>query len=215
MGGEDSKLLIKDFFSVYEKYCKRKKFKISDLNISPGKIEFVVNGNNVYEAFKNEAGSHRVQRNPPTEKRGRRHTSTITVAILPIYKDVKMSVNPSELEYETFRAGGKGGQNVNKVETAVRLKHKPSGLIVVCQDERKQEQNKKRALKILTARLYAQKLQKCNDKENENRRKQVGFGNRNEKIRTYRFQDNIVVDHIRNKKARLSDFINGNIEVLV
>jgi peptide chain release factor 1 len=150
----------------------------------------------------------------PTEKRGRRHTSTITVAVLPLTAPVKVEINEKDLKWSTCKAGGHGGQNVNKLETAVRLEHIPSGIVVSCQDERKQGQNKSRALEIMRARLYAKESQQAADKENAKRKKLIGCGSRGDKIRTYRFQDYIVKNHLNGKKVNLDKILSGNLDLL-
>lgn len=177
-------------------------------------IEFVVSGTNVYLDFLSESGGHRVQRIPPTEKHGRRQTSTVTVAVLPVVGINEVKIKDEDLYWDTFRAGGKGGQNVNKVETAVRVKHIPSGMVVCCQDERQQNQNKRKALEILCSRLYVKMMQENTDKENQERKKQIGSGQRGDKIRTYRFQDNIVINHLIGNKVRLEDVLNGDLDSL-
>lgn len=204
---------------MYVKYCKIKNFTIETTHIGHGKIgfskiEFIVNGEKAYETFLPEAGGHRVQRVPITEKNGRRQTSTVTVAVLPIIEETLCVINNNDLVYDFFCASGPGGQHRNKVETAVRITHKPSGLVVVCCDEKSQKRNKDQALEVLRTRLYAKNLQKSLDKENNERRQQIGLGQRSEKTRTYRFQDDIVVDHKTGKKVNLSLIIAGNIDIL-
>jgi len=178
------------------------------------RLEFLAVGPQVYELFLNEAGGHRVQRIPPTEKRGRRQTSTVTVAVLPMVSEIEQSIDPADLEWETKKGGGNGGQNMQKNETSVRIRHIPTGITVVCQDERSQHRNKERALEVLRARLYAKILQDSSSEENAIRKAQVGSGQRGDKIRTYRFQDDRVVDHRSGKKARLSDILAGDLDLL-
>jgi peptide chain release factor 1 len=203
---------------MYCKWCKRSGFKAEISYISESqkgwfKVEFVVTGKGVYEKFLPEAGGHRIQRIPPTEKRGRRHTSTITVAVLPIIEN-NTHINQKDLDWSTFKSSGPGGQHVNKVETAVRLKHKPTGIVVSCQSGRSQKRNKELAYKLLCSKIYAEDLKKSLDKDNAARKKQIGSGQRGDKIRTYRFQDDIVVDHKTGRKRNLSDIIAGNLDVL-
>jgi peptide chain release factor 1 len=207
-------MLVEDLFSIYCRWCKRKDFRVEVSYKCTSKIEFIVRGTEAYKHFLPEAGGHRFQRVPPTEKRGRRQTSTVTVAVLPIIQDNGIQINNKDLECITTRASKNGGQNVNKLETAVTLKHIPTGITAHCQDERSQNQNKERAMEILLARLYAKKVQESADKENSARKKQIGSGQRGDKIRTYREQDDLVRDHNSGKKARLCDVISGNLDVL-
>jgi len=165
-------------------------------------------------SFLPEAGGHRWQRVPETEKRGRRQTSTITVAVLPMVKSTEYQIRDSDLVWDTFCASGPGGQHRNKVETAVRLTHKPTKISVVCCDEKSQKRNKDKALEVLRARLYAKKVKESAEKENSERKKQIGSGQRGDKIRTLRYQDGIVVDHISGKKVRLSDVLSGHLDIL-
>lgn len=180
-------------------------------------MKFVVKGKNVYNEFLPEAGGHRFQRVPPTEKRGRRHTSTITVAVLPettVYMGEPYRLDNTTLEWEFFRSSGPGGQNVNKLETGVRVRHIPSGMTVVCQDERSRRQNQKKALQILHQR-FAEKIKKDSlNNKNKDRKEQVGSGQRGDKIRTYREQDDKVKNHLNGKKVRYSDILSGNIDKL-
>jgi len=203
-----------DLFAIYCRWCRKKNFDIEISYQCSSKLEFIVRGEEAHKNFLPEAGGHRFQRVPPTEKRGRRQTSTITVAVLPIIKDDGIHIDDKDLEWTTSRASKKGGQNVNKLETAVTLKHIPSGITVSCQDERSQKQNKNRALEVLQARIYAKKMQESADKENTERRAQIGLGQRGDKIRTYREQDDIVKDHNSGKKARLCDIISGDLDIL-
>jgi len=163
--------------------------------------------------FLPESGGHRIQRVSPTEKRGRRHTSTITVAVLPIVKN-EVYINPKDLEWSTFRSSGPGGQNVNKVESAVRVKHKPTGICVSCQNDRSQKRNKELAYRLLCSRIYDENQKRSLEKDNNIRKNQIGSGQRGDKIRTYRFQDDVVVDHLTGRKFNLSEIIAGNLDVL-
>lgn len=171
---------------------------------------FRVTGQGVAQLFGNESGGHRWQRVPPTERHGRRQTSTITIAVFEEPTPEEFSINPSDLEWETMRSGGKGGQNVNKVESAVRVRHLPSGLFVRCETERSQYRNKQTALAILTARLHAMQQDKTLAAEAGNRRQQIGSGQRGDKRRTIREQDGNVTDHITGQKWRYADYVKGN-----
>ena len=207
-------MLVEDLFNIYCKWCRKKNFEIEISYKSFSRIEFIAKGHKVYDSFLPESGGHRWQRIPPTEKRGRRQTSTVTVAVLPIVQSHQIYINEKDLEWTTSRASKKGGQNVNKLETAVTLKHIPSGISASCQDERSQKQNKNRAMEILRARLYAKEIQESADKENVKRRVQIGSGQRGDKIRTYREQDDLVKDHNSGKKVRLCDIMAGNLDML-
>jgi peptide chain release factor 1 len=213
-GGNDAKLLVEDLFKIYEKWCRIKNFSTEISYICPSRIEFVVRGEKAYKLFLPEAGGHRFQRIPPTEKKGRRHTSTVTVAVLPVVPEVEFKINENDLKWITTTARGHGGQNVNKLETAVRLEHVPSGMVVNCQDERKQGQNKKRALEVLRTKLYAKSMQESLDKENSSRKAQIGSGQRGDKIRTLRYQDGKVTNHMNGKKVNLTEVLNGNLDIL-
>jgi peptide chain release factor 1 len=218
-GGDDSKLLVNDLFQIYCKWCRMKGWDVEILHSMPvkggfSKLEFSVSGEGSYEGFLSEAGGHRVQRVPPTEKRGRRQTSTVTVAVLPMVGEDEFEICESDLEWETTKGSGPGGQNRQKNETAVRVRHIPTGVVAYCADERSQHRNKSKALAVLRARLYARKMQESLDVENAARKAQVGSGQRGDKIRTYRFQDDIVTNHLNGRKARLTDVLSGNIDTL-
>jgi len=206
-------------FQIYSKWCKKKGFKVEVSHmgyskIGCSKIEFVAKGHNVYEAFLPESGGHQWQRVPPTEKKGRLQTSMVTVAVLPMVDKAECVVNKKDLTWDTFCASGPGGQHRNKVETAVRITHKPSGLVVVCCDEKSQQRNKERALEVLRARLYAKNLKESVEKENKDRKQQIGRGQRGGKTRTLRCKKGLVVDHVSGKRASLSKILAGNLDVL-
>lgn len=190
-GGEEAKLWAEELLRMYTRYCQLKGFKYEQLDDTTIKIS----GRGAFGLFKYEAGVHRVQRIPETEKRGRVHTSTATVYVLPELEDIDLHISPEDIEFEAFRAGGHGGQNVNKVSTAVRLKHIPSGIVVVCRTERFQGQNKEIAMEMLRAKLWEQEIEKRNEEIGSLRSTQVGRGMRNEKIKTYNFPQDRVTDH--------------------
>ena len=175
-----------------------------------------VNGRNIFELFKYESGVHRVQRVPLTEKSGRVHTSTATVAIVPVYKDVELKIDDKDLETTFLRSSGPGGQNVNKLETAVRIKHLPTGITVTCQSERYQHQNREKALEILKTKLYQLELEKQAKDISLNRKQQIGTGERAEKIRTYNFPQDRITDHRLNKSfSNISRILNGELEIIL
>jgi peptide chain release factor 1 len=221
-GGEEAALFAGDLFRMYTRYAEMRNWKVELIDMSDtglGGIKeavFSVNGNNVYGDLKFESGVHRVQRVPETEGSGRVHTSAASVAVLPEVEDVQVDVNPNDLKIDIFRAGGAGGQNVNKVETAVRITHLPTGLVVQCQDERSQLKNRQKAMKVLKARLYDMELKKQNAEISAQRKSMVGSGDRSDKIRTYNFPQNRVTDHrIGLTLYNLSNIMEGHIDELI
>lgn len=221
-GGDEAGLFALDLYEMYRRFFESKKWKVSEVYKSEnlvGGIKTViadVKGEGVYQLLKNESGVHRVQRVPTTESYGRIHTSTATVAVLPKLKKLDIEIHPDDLVWEFFRSGGKGGQNVNKVSTAVRLTHKPTGLIVECQEERFQGRNRDKALEILKSKLYNQMREQQVGNITDLRSSQVGTGERAEKIRTYNFPQDRITDHrIKKSWHSIERVMNGEIESIL
>lgn len=221
-GGEEAAIFAADLYRMYTRFAERKGWKaeLMDWNETGHggfkEVTLSVSGDNAYGIMKFESGVHRVQRVPETEAQGRVHTSAATVVVLPEVEDVEITINPADLEIDTYRSGGKGGQNVNKVETAVRITHKPSGIVVACQQERSQFQNRERAMKMLRAKLYEAKLEEQTQSVAAQRKSMVGSGDRSDKIRTYNFPQNRVTDHrIGLTLYNLSTIINGDLDELL
>ena len=217
-GGLEASLFCADLFKMYEKVCSKKKWKLEIINISKSEaggfkeVIFLVNGSDIYSYLKYESGVHRVQRVPETETQGRVHTSAATVAVLPEAEEVDIQIKESDLRIDVFRAGGPGGQSVNTTDSAVRITHMPTGVVVSQQDEKSQHKNKAKALKILRSRVYEAEKRKKDQVRADNRKSQIGSGDRSERIRTYNFPQGRVTDHRINLTLhKLEEFLNGEI----
>ncbi|WP_313134149.1 peptide chain release factor 1 [Anaerocolumna sp.] len=221
-GGDEAALFAAELFRMYSKYAESQHWKVDMINLNENglggfkEVVFMINGKGVYSRMKYESGVHRVQRIPVTESGGRIHTSTTTVAIMPEAEDVEVELDLNDCKFDVFRASGNGGQCVNTTDSAVRLTHIPTGIVISCQDEKSQLKNRDKALKVLRAKLYELELEKAHNAEAEARRSQVGTGDRSEKIRTYNFPQGRVTDHrIKLTLHRLDDILNGDLDEVV
>ena len=221
-GGEEAALFAGTLFRMYTMYAERKHWKLEVLNENETglggykEISFMITGKGVYSRLKFESGVHRVQRVPDTESSGRIHTSTATVAVLPVVEDVEIEINPSDIKMEVFRSSGAGGQHINKTSSAVRLIHEPTGIVVECQTERSQFQNKDNAMRMLKTKLYDIEKQKQDSEVANARKSQVGSGDRSEKIRTYNYPQGRITDHrIGFSIYQIEDFLNGNLDEMI
>jgi peptide chain release factor 1 len=212
-GGEEASLWAGDVFRMLSKYAERRGFKAEPLDASEGKYTLEIKGDGAYSVFKYEGGTHRVQRVPKTESQGRIHTSTATVAVLPEAEDVDIQVDPNDLQIDVYRSSGPGGQSVNTTDSAVRITHKPSGIVVSMQDEKSQLQNREKAMRVLRAKLYERALAEQHAKLAADRRAQVGTGDRAEKIRTYNYGERRVTDHrIKLTEHNLEQVLEGELD---
>jgi peptide chain release factor 1 len=206
-GGDEAGLWAGDLYRMLTRYAERRSFEVEPLSIGEGTFTFAVKGDGAYSVFKFEGGTHRVQRVPETESQGRIHTSTATVAVLPEAEDVEVQIDPNDLQIDVYRSSGPGGQSVNTTDSAVRITHKPTGIVVSMQDEKSQLQNRERAMRVLRARLYERALAQQRAEVAASRQAQVGSGERAEKIRTYNFPDKRVNDHRINLRLHNLDAI--------
>ena len=221
-GGEEAALFAGTLFRMYTMYAEAKHWKIEILNENETEmggykeVTFMVSGKGVYSRLKFESGVHRVQRVPDTESSGRIHTSTSTVAVLPVIEDVEIEINPADVRMEVFRASGAGGQKVNKTSSAVRLIHEPTGIVAECQTERSQTQNREYAMRLLQSRLYEIEKQKQDEELHNERKSQVGTGDRSEKIRTYNYPQGRITDHrIGFSIFQMENFLNGDLDEMI
>jgi peptide chain release factor 1 len=222
-GGDEAGLFVGDLFRMYAQFAEMRRWKVDVISSSPAggmggfkEIIALIEGQGAYSVLKYESGVHRVQRVPVTESQGRIHTSAVTVAILPEAEDVEVNVDPNDLRIDVYRSTGHGGQSVNTTDSAVRITHLPTGLVVTCQDEKSQHKNKAKALKVLRARLLDGMVQKQNAEISESRKTQVGSGDRSERIRTYNFPQGRVTDHrIGLTLYNLESLLNGNIQPII
>ena len=221
-GGEEAALFAGSLMRMYSMYAESKRWKVDIINANETglggykEVSFMIEGEGAYSRFKYESGVHRVQRVPETETSGRIHTSTVTVAVLPEAEDVEIEINPADLQIDTFRSSGAGGQHINKTESAIRITHIPTGVVVECQDERSQFKNKDKAMKVLRSRLYEAEQAKQTEAIASDRKAQVGTGDRSERIRTYNFPQGRITDHrIGLTLYKIEQMLNGDLDEMV
>lgn len=221
-GGEEAALFAYVLYRMYNMYADSKRYKVELMSLNETglggfkEVTFMINGDGAYSRLKFESGVHRVQRVPETESSGRIHTSTVTVAVLPEAEDVEVEINPADLKIDTIKSSGAGGQHVNKTESAIRLIHKPSGIVIECQDERSQHKNRDKAMKLLRAKLFDMKTREQNDLIASQRKDQVGTGDRSERIRTYNYPQGRVTDHRIGKTIySIESFLNGDMDEMI
>ena len=221
-GGDEAALFAAEIYRMYKNYAESKRWKTEFIDVNENgiggfkEVSFMINGQGAYSRLKYESGVHRVQRIPATESGGRIHTSTVTVAIMPEAEEVDVQLDMNDCRFDVFRASGNGGQCVNTTDSAVRLTHIPTGIVISCQDEKSQLKNKDKAIKVLRARLYDLEQSKAHDAEAELRKSQIGTGDRAEKIRTYNFPQGRVTDHrIKLTLHRLDDILNGDLDEII
>ena len=221
-GGDEANIFAGDLFRMYERYAEKQGWKVEVINAEESasggfsQIECLIKGDNVYSKLKYESGAHRVQRIPETESGGRIHTSTATVIVMPEEEDIEIDIKPEDIKTDVYRSGGAGGQSVNTTDSAVRMTHIPTGIVVTCQNERSQLQNKEKALQILKSKIYEETKRKQEEEQGIERKSKIGTGDRSEKIRTYNYPQNRVTDHrIGLSLNKLDRIIEGDLEEII